>query len=1401
MNSLISTLQILSKGNPKFSKSVASLCVSNLFEKLTDIKLNKNTAAALTAIAERTSLQFVVAEGLTVFPGAKNPKIIEVGMKWIAGAIEEFGVAGISVKKLVEGIKNFGLTSANVAARKESISVLASLRLFLGPDVRTLVQDLNAQLLSMVDAEFEKVAAKGPIVVTRVQQVETEVETEELVQKTDISAKITSQLIEDLANVQWKVRSEALDQILAILEAANHKIKNTLGELPGALKARLSDTNKNLVIKVLETCGILATSTGKSFDKHSRLLVSPIAACLSDQKPQVRSAAINALDKIYEAVGLDPMIPSLSQSLTPDQPLTRKDLTKWFSEKLQALQSPTADFSPLVHPTLLCLQDKSAEVRKNAQSYISHIINGVGFDTVREKCTDIFNASALQTVLPIIDAFRTTTAVVTNTPTTPVKKSTVQSKNKSAVPTRATTKNKAPAAAPQELPPPMSTTTSDFVICTQDMRQKEQRADKDRGMTKWTVEAGSAPRKDLVDFLSEQCEGNFSSEVHKLMFSSEHFKEKDFMTALNLLDEGLKIPQYRIRYMSNTDLILKYFTVRLADTNTSILIKILEMLESLCTLLDEEGFQLSEYEAAAFLPSFIAKVGDPKETIRTKIRSILKQFCRIYPASKLFLYLLQGLESKNARTRIECLTELAALVQRNGLQVCNPSKALPVVAGQISDRDAGVRNAAISVITQAYLLVGDGVYKLVGRINEKDKSLLEEKLKRLPPIPLNSVLRRTSDDVNNDNVPSRIPSSPVTTRRAAQGSPPMMAAIPTIIVPPANTQTTFSLDLDKLNLPKYSNASALARTNTLRTVVYSASDQSNELSASKTVSFNNEVQVRRMSENDPNLQPKHAPPAPRERDLMMDITITQLTSGDAYTSINALKQLERTLSSTPETLLPHLNEIVSAITLQIRIAYTSADLSVAGVFRLCKHLVNVLVQIFTDVKLARALGKNQLHQCCQELLNRLLDPSLQAFENGSQLSRALNVLMVRILENCIRNDSFSVLLEILEQSAHATVEVTPEQLPIQTRFTELVMKCIWKITKIIPSLLESKELRVNQLLLDVHKFLMSSPPNGWKRRAAEKSIPQADLPLRTVKTILHELVNCLDNKVFEHLDLIPDANSSQVLTYLKQMLDSDKRKVGSTPPPSTTPRSKSPPINTSAAPQNQQIVTSTTNENPNQRQISADPQKSGRLSPQEIETCLQVIFEKIGNKELTKQGIQELHEFQQNHPYTDADIERHLSKTGSYFQGYIKRGLSALMADGSTEGRGTGMVGIPGMRSSHIITGSTAKLVEAGLRRPNTVSSFSNVGQQDGTALLYRDRLENLQKMFSKSDDVNAGETRNLNVPEQPSQIVIPGNIEGNGRSDVSLIPGNIPGNRASTQTVAELKERLAKMKLTMGAS
>jgi hypothetical protein len=68
-------LTVLAEGCPSFGRSCPALCVAHLSEKLGDVKLKKPAGDTLLAFAEKTSLQFVLCQGLFIpsFHGVLTP--------------------------------------------------------------------------------------------------------------------------------------------------------------------------------------------------------------------------------------------------------------------------------------------------------------------------------------------------------------------------------------------------------------------------------------------------------------------------------------------------------------------------------------------------------------------------------------------------------------------------------------------------------------------------------------------------------------------------------------------------------------------------------------------------------------------------------------------------------------------------------------------------------------------------------------------------------------------------------------------------------------------------------------------------------------------------------------------------------------------------------------------------------------------------------------------------------------------------------------------------------------------------------------------------------------------------------------------------------------------------------
>lgn len=63
------------------------------------------------------------------------------------------------------------------------------------------------------------------------------------------------------------------------------------------------------------------------------------------------------------------------------------------------------------------------------------------------------------------------------------------------------------------------------------------------------------------------------------------------------------------------------------------------------------------------------QLGHNIEKVREKMRELTKQFVVVYSASKCFPYILEGLRSKNNRTRIECADLVGFILDHHGAEV------------------------------------------------------------------------------------------------------------------------------------------------------------------------------------------------------------------------------------------------------------------------------------------------------------------------------------------------------------------------------------------------------------------------------------------------------------------------------------------------------------------------------------------------------------------------------------------------------------------------------------------------------------------------------------------------------------------------------------------------------------
>ncbi|XP_055998398.1 cytoskeleton-associated protein 5-like isoform X2 [Ostrea edulis] len=1204
--------------NTVFTKMSAGFVLADLVDKIGDVKNGAAVREALSCIAEACSMEFVGKEVITLAFEQKNPKNQLESLNWLSSAIKEFGLK-INVKLLIENIKK-SFAHTNPAVRSAGISLCGIIYMYMGQNFRVMFETEKPALLKELDAEIEKVKGEKPPAPTRGvapggdaneeddadgadQDDKDDDKIVDSLPRTDISERITPELVNELADKNWKIRKEALEKIETILKEAPF-VSASLGPLPEALKLRLNDNNKILIGTTLGICSSLGTKLGPHCKAHIRVIGPALISCFGDSKPNLRVSAVSTLNVWMENCNLVPLVEqeTLSDALKLENPNLRQELLGWLSEKLPNHKPLPSEFKLCIPHLLSCLEDRNAEVRKKAQDAVVPFMIHTGYDSVFRACSKLKPASKDQ-IMAIIEKAKA------NLPAKPTKAKKATSSKAAAAPVvmddmedeikapsrplstassegGAETKTeskakigkgkaKAPPAATskkkkeEDTSPPMNLTVP---------KEKRFKDEKSLKILKWNFIQLTG---EYTEQLTLQMEKNFSKGMMEMMYNVDF---KQHIKAIEILIKSLD--SLRDETVGNLDLILKWFTVRFLDTNPSMLNKALEYLRRAFTMLVDMDYSLHEYEACSFIPYFIVKVGDAKDNVRKDVRGIIKILYKLYPVSKIFVFLMDGIKSKNSKQRMECIEELGNLIESYGISVCQPSPGVAVknIAGQIGDRDNGVRNAALNAAVQAYMEVGENqFYKLTGNLNDKDQSLLDERIKR-------SLKNKPAPKAKEEERPKTAPTQPQRSASQSQIQRPTSA------------------------LPKSASSSSMKKTYLTDFEYEKTQMEMPELKQFDLDEIFQPVKLPKINRaRDPSPMTRVSP---ADASATIGVVIAQITSTDILTCIQALAQIDELLKDEEHARLlgSHMDQLMLHISMQFRMTLSThinnEDVAKEEVIRLCRCQLGTLLALTQKPFLATKTSKDILKDLFNSLITILLDQRLSLLHDGPQVVRSVNVMIVKIMEKSDYTSTTCALIKSLQESV-ASETCSP-------KFLDLIMKCIWKMIKMIPEIIN--DLAVDRILLETHLFLRNFPTSTWKNRTS-------DLPLRTIKTVIHTLAMLKGAKILGQLNLIDASENSEVKMFLQKSLKKDP---------------------------NARNEMNGTSDDTDSVKSHQKPKKLNKST----HDMLAEIFKKIGSKENTIEGLNNLYDFKKKHP--EADLDPFLKMSSQYFQNYIERGLKNI---------------------------------------------------------------------------------------------------------------------------------------------
>ncbi|XP_024030608.1 protein MOR1 [Morus notabilis] len=1178
---VIEVITFTASTSTKFPKKCVVLCLSGISERVADIKTRAHAMKCLTTFCEAVGPGFIFERLYKIMKEHKNPKVLSEGILWMVSAVEDFGISHVKLKDLIDFSKETGLQSSAAATRNATVKLLGVLHRFVGPDIKGFLSDVKPALLSTLDTEYEKNPFEGAAAAPKrtVKSSEpTSVSSGGLdgLPREDISGKITPTLLKVLESTDWKVRLESIEAVNKILEEANKRIQpNGTAELFGALRGRLSDSNKNLVMATLTCLGNVASAMGPAVEKSSKGIFSDVLKCLGDNKKHMRECTLTTLDSWLSAVHLDKMVPYIAAALT-DIKLGaegRKDLFDWLSKQLSGLND-FSDAAQLLKPTSSAMTDKSSDVRKAAETCINEILRVSGQENVEKIVKDIHGpalALVLERFRPNVvfqESFEPAKASSTGPISRGLTKAGKSSSNgvlkpgNKAIPSRiAGTK----ASRPESV-----TSLQDIAVQTQALLNVKDSNKEDRERMVVRRFKFEEPRIEQIQDLENDMMKYFREDLHRRLLSTDFKKQVD---GLEMLQKAL--PSIGKEIIEVLDILLRWFVLQFCKSNTTCLLKVLDFLPELLDTLKDEGHSLTESEAAIFFPCLIEKLGHNIEKVREKMRELTKQIVQAYSASKSFPYILEGLRSKNNRTRIENVDLVGYLMEHHGAEISGQLKSLQIVASLTAERDGELRKAALNTLATGYKILGEDIWRYVGKLTDAQKSMLDdrfkwkvremEKRKEGKPGEARATLRRSVREIGSD-------------------------------VAEQSGEVARSISGPVIGRKNYGNV---------------------------------ELPVERQ------LMPRALPGAngPTDWNEALDI----ISFGSPEQSVEGMKVVCHELAqatSDPEgsamdELVKDADRLVSCLANKVAKTF---DFSLTGASsRSCKYVLNTLMQTFQNKRLAYAVKESTLDSLITELLLWLLDERVPHMDDGSQLLKALNVLMLKILDNADRTSSFVVLINLLRplDPSRWPSPASNETFAVRNqKFSDLVVKCLIKLTKVLQSTIYDVDL--DRILQSIHLYLQDLGMEEIRRRAGAD-----DKPLRMVKTVLHELVKLRGAAIKGHLSMVPIDMKPQpiILAYIDLNLETlaAARMLTATGPVGQTHWGDSAANNSSSATH------------------SADAQLKQELA---------AIFKKIGDKQTCTIGLYELYRITQLYP--KVDIFAQLQNASEAFRTYIRDGLAQM---------------------------------------------------------------------------------------------------------------------------------------------
>jgi len=176
------------------------------------------------------------------------------------------------------------------------------------------------------------------------------------------------------------------------------------------------------------------------------------------------------------------------------------------------------------------------------------------------------------------------------------------------------------------------------------------------------------------------------------------------------------------------DIMFKWANVKLNESsNTKLLVSLFDFFAKLLEFLHKTACPLEDFEIAVLLGTLCEKVGSNNKILVDKIRNLIRMCFDVYDQKLCYRIIIEtGVKAKNLKSVAENLDEVAEFISsRKGIDCCT-KKDFDLFLVCVDSPDKGVREGSLKVFAEAYVEMGEDVWRLIKKdVPLKVKGLLE----------------------------------------------------------------------------------------------------------------------------------------------------------------------------------------------------------------------------------------------------------------------------------------------------------------------------------------------------------------------------------------------------------------------------------------------------------------------------------------------------------------------------------------------------------------------------------------------------------------------------------------------------------------------------------------------------